>query len=67
MRSYIFTRKEREAINGFFAGKVKLGDDIMRQIVSRLRSFNGLAGDVELYIRLREAVSTGSTQPSLKT
>jgi hypothetical protein len=60
MRSYIFTRKEREAINGFFAGKVKLGDDIMRQIVSRFRSFNGLAGDVELYIRLREAVSTGS-------
>jgi hypothetical protein len=67
MRSYIFTRKEREAINGFFAGKVKLGDDIMRQIVSRLRSFDSLSSDVDLYVRLREAVSTASTQPSLKT
>jgi hypothetical protein len=61
MRSYIFTRKERKAINGFFAGNVRLGDDIMRQIVSRLRSFDGLSGDVDLYVRLREAVSAVST------
>jgi hypothetical protein len=61
MRSYIFTRKEREAVNGFFTGKVKLGDDIMRQIVSRLRSFDDLSGDVELYARLRKAIETRST------
>lgn len=58
MRSYIFTPKEREVIAGFFEGKVKAGDDIMRQIVSRLRSFKDLASDVELYRRLRETVAT---------
>ncbi|MEM2905619.1 MAG: hypothetical protein QW587_07790 [Candidatus Bathyarchaeia archaeon] len=61
MRSYIFTPKEREVIHGYFEGRVGLGDDIMRQIVVRLRSFRNLAGDVELYLRLREAVSTAST------
>jgi len=60
MRSYIFTAKEREVINGFFEGRVKPGDDIMRQIVVRLRSFKDLAGDVKLYIRLREAISATS-------
>jgi hypothetical protein len=61
MRSYIFTVKERETINRFFEGKAKLGDDIMREIVWRLRSFKDLASDVELYIRLRKAISTVST------
>jgi hypothetical protein len=65
MRSYIFTPKERKVIEGFFAGRVKLGDDIMRQIVARLRGFTDLASDIDLYLELRsrlaepeEAVST---------
>jgi len=61
MRSYIFTAKERETIAGFFSGEVRRGDDIMRQIVARLRSFQDLASDVELYLRLREAVSAKTT------
>jgi hypothetical protein len=61
MRSYIFTPKEREAINRFFEGKAKIGDDIMREIVWRLRGFKDLASDVELYRRLAEAVATVST------
>jgi len=58
MRSYIFTSKERKVIEGFFAGRVKLGDDIMRQIVARLRGFTDLASDIDLYVRLRKAVAT---------
>jgi hypothetical protein len=61
MRSYIFTPKERQVIQGFFEGKVKLGDDIMRQIALRLRTFTDLARDVELYLRLREAITTNPT------
>jgi hypothetical protein len=61
MRSYIFTPKEREFINGFFEERVKIGEEIMRQIVHRLRTFENLAGDVELYLRLREAIATSST------
>jgi hypothetical protein len=61
MRSYIFTPKERQVIQGFFEGKVKLGDDIMRQIALRLRTFTDLASDVELYLRLREAITTNPT------
>ncbi len=58
MRSYIFTSLERETIKGFFEGRVKTGDDVMRQIVVRLKSFRDLASDVDLYLRLREAIST---------
>jgi hypothetical protein len=60
MRSYIFTPKEREFIHGFLEGRVRIGEEIMRQIVHRLRTFDDLAGDVELYLRLREAVATAS-------
>jgi hypothetical protein len=60
MRGYIFTKKERQIINAFFAGRVGIGDDIMRQIVHRLRTFKDLKGDIELYARLREAVSAHS-------
>jgi hypothetical protein len=60
MRSYIFTERERKIIQGFLSGKVKSGDPGLMVIVSRLKSFTDLAGDVELYIRLREAISTTS-------
>jgi hypothetical protein len=60
MRSYIFTERERKIIQGFLSGKVKSGDPGFMVIVSRLKSFTDLAGDVELYLRLREAISTTS-------
>jgi hypothetical protein len=61
MRSYIFTRKERQIITGFFEGKVGIGDDIMRQVVHRLRTFRDLGKDVDLYLRLREAIAAKPT------
>jgi hypothetical protein len=60
MYSRIFTPKEREVINRFFKGEVRAGDDIMRQIVYRIRLFEDLARDVELYTKLRKAISTTS-------
>jgi hypothetical protein len=61
MYSRIFTPKEREVINRFFEGEVRAGDDIMRQIVYRIRLFEDLARDVELYTKLRKAISATST------
>jgi len=61
MRSYIFTRKERQVINGFFRDKVKAGDNVMRQIVARVRSFEDLASDVELYLELRRRLAKPKT------
>ena len=60
MRSYIFTSKERKVIKGFFEGKVKIGDDVLRQVVYRLRRFEDLADDVKLYLRLRKAITTAT-------
>jgi hypothetical protein len=60
MRSYIFTPRERNVINRFFEGKAKLGDDIMRQIALRMRAFEDLAFDIDLYLRLREAIAAAS-------
>ena len=61
MRSYIFTDRERKVIVGFFRGEVKASDDIMRQIVARMRSFRDLAGDVELYLELRRRLAEPKT------
>jgi hypothetical protein len=61
MRSYIFTERERRIIQGFLSGTVKGKDPGLMVIVSRLKSFSNLAKDVELYIRLREAISAAST------
>jgi hypothetical protein len=61
MRSYIFTRKERQVVKGFLKGEVKPGEDIMRQVILRARSFSNLASDVELFVRLRKAIGTAST------
>jgi hypothetical protein len=60
MRSYIFTKRERQVIRGFLEGRVKPGEDIMRQIILRARSFSDLANDVQLYLRLREAITATS-------
>lgn len=61
MRSYIFTERERQVIAGFFRGEVKASDDIMRQIVARMRSFRDLARDVELYLELRRRLTESKT------
>jgi hypothetical protein len=66
MRSYIFTKKERQVIRGFFEGSISRSDPNLMNILSRIRNFRDLSSDVDLYIRLRKAVGTASTQPPLK-
>jgi len=61
MRSYIFTPAERRAIRLFLEGSLKASDPKVAYIISRVKGFRDLAGDVDLYIRLREAISTAST------
>jgi hypothetical protein len=60
MRTYLFTSRERKAIRAFLAKKIKPSDGSIRMILSRVRAFKDLPNDVELYLRLREAVSTKS-------
>ena len=55
MRSYIFTEREREAIREFLESGVK--SHLVEVVISRMRKFRDLARDVELYLRLREAIS----------
>ena len=53
MRSYIFTKKERALIRRILNKQVSLRNKTFRVIVFRIRHFKELAGDVELYVRLR--------------
>jgi len=53
MRSYIFTERERTLILRVLDKRISLKDRSLDVILSRLRHFKELAGDVELYIRLR--------------
>jgi len=65
MRSYIFTERERTLIRRTLKKRISLKDRSLDVILSRLRHFRDLAGDVELYIRLRklaEAEGAVSTQ-----
>jgi len=57
MRSYIFTAREREVIGRFLRGEAKASDDIIRQVIIRMRSFKNLARDVGLYLELRRRVA----------
>ena len=55
MRTYIFTPREREAINGFLEGTVEWNDVIFRRVRARMVEFTDLAADVRLYNRLEVA------------
>jgi hypothetical protein len=61
MRTYIFTKREREIIRSFIEGRLTLKDDAVQVIRSRIKSFSELSSDIELYSRFREAISTIST------
>ena len=54
MRSYIFTEMERRVINGFFAGSLTESDTNMAKIKHRMKRYNQLEKDVELYLKLKE-------------
>jgi hypothetical protein len=57
MRSYIFTPRERQVIAGFLRGEVRASEDVIRQVVIRMRSFRDLAGDIELYLEVRRRLA----------
>jgi hypothetical protein len=61
MRSYIFTARERGIIRRFLDGMVERDDPLLMVILSRIKRFADLRNDVDLYVRLRESVSTAST------
>ena len=53
MRSYIFTNRERTLIRRALKKQAALKNRMSRVIFFRVRHFKELAGDVELYVRLR--------------
>jgi len=53
MRSYIFTPSERQIIRKFVEGKTVVGDMRLIQIRHRIKSFENLKNDIELYLLLR--------------
>ena len=61
MRSYIFTPKEKRAIEAFLSGQLPVTDHLLSQVRTRMKQFTRLNSDVDLYLRLREAVSAAST------
>jgi hypothetical protein len=60
MRSYIFTEREKQVIISFVEGRIDARDRALSVILARLKGFTNLASDVNLYLRLRELVSTKS-------
>jgi hypothetical protein len=59
VRSYIFTSRERKAIERFLAGQLPRNDPVLEQLRSRMRHFD-LSGDIELYLKLRKSVAAAS-------
>jgi hypothetical protein len=60
MRTYLFTSIERKAIENFLSRKIGPSDPSIRMILSRVRNFKDLAGDMLLYNGLRKAIETVS-------
>jgi len=58
MRSYVFTKAERTVVKRFLNHEVDRTDSRVQVILSRLKAFTDLAADIDLYVRLREAVAT---------
>jgi len=42
-------------------GKTPINDAALEQIRSRVKSFVELSGDIDVYLRLREAIAAAST------
>lgn len=65
MRTYIFTTREREAIEAFLRGELRATEHLLSQLRTRMKQFTRLRSDVELYLRFREAVSTLTAEKPL--
>ena len=57
MRTYIFTPLEREILRGWLSGDIGLADIRLRKVLSRVRLFEALAGDVDLYSAVRRRLA----------
>jgi hypothetical protein len=57
LRSYIFTALEREVLRGWLGGNITLKDIRLQKVLSRVRLFESLAGDVDLYLELRHRLA----------
>jgi len=64
MRTYIFTDLERQILSGWLNGEVTLKDIRLQKVLSRVRLFKELAGDVDLYLRVRSRLAESKTAVS---
>jgi len=55
MREYVFTALERQRLKRFLAGEK---NKPILNILSRIRVSRVLAGDIQLYLKVREAMKT---------
>ena len=53
MRSYVFTPLERRILNGWLNGELTLRDIRLQKVLSRVRLFETLANDIDLYLKVR--------------
>ena len=56
MRSYIFTERERKTIFQYLYTPTETKNKDINTLKSRIKHFDLLPKDIELYIRLREAM-----------
>ena len=59
MRYYIFTKRERQAIERFLDGELPRNDPVLEQLRSRMKRVD-LSRDIQLYFRFRETISAAS-------
>ena len=57
MRTYIFTKLEREILRGWLKGEIDWHDIRLRKILSRMRLFKDLSRDVELYLSVKRRLA----------
>jgi hypothetical protein len=50
--------KERKAVKAFLDGSLPATDHLLSQVRTRMKQFTRLSEDIDLYIRLREAMTT---------
>lgn len=60
MRTYIFTKKERQTIINFLIGSIPRSNPNLIVVICRMKHFADLASDIDLYNKLRETIATNT-------
>lgn len=60
MRSYIFTRTERQAVAKLFEGILTESDPTVAKVKHRVKRYTQLREDVELYLKLAKRFKQSS-------